>query len=358
VSAAARRSARSALDAARPAVARLDPSRGPEDLAADIIESWGAVETALRSLVGGSALTGQALIREARGRQMIDFDQANSLADFQAARDRLERVDYHPSEADLNAARTAFLKLDSSLVGDAPVDSRGPVAAASTAAAAPAPPPETVSIEPLPSSGRGVPVWAALLVAALAVAVIGGVGYYAFAGRGTTSSVDKGVQYYRTGQREAAVGEFNKAVRENPKSALPHIYLARMAREVGNFSMASQELQLALTAEPTNALALREMGANLLAQGNYDLARRFYIRAVQADPNDKTAQGYLGCTLMRLGRTQEATTFFNRAGQGPWTNCPAAPPMQPGMPGAQPGAPGTVPIQPPGTTPVTPRPTP
>jgi len=37
------RSARAALDAARPAVARLDSSRGPEDLAADLIETWGAV---------------------------------------------------------------------------------------------------------------------------------------------------------------------------------------------------------------------------------------------------------------------------------------------------------------------------
>ena len=104
------------------------------------------------------------------------------------------------------------------------------------------------------------------------------------------------------GQREVAVSAFNRAVRENPKSApLPHIYLARMAREVGNFTLANQELQLALQADPNNAIALREMGANLLTQENFELARRFYVRAVQADPTDKTAQGYLGCTLMRLG---------------------------------------------------------
>ena len=89
-------------------------------------------------------------------------------------------------------------------------------------------------------------------------------------------------------------------MREDPKTPLPHIYLARMAREVGNFTLATQELQLALEADPTNAIALREMGANLLTQGNYELARRFYVRAVQADPTDKTSQGYLGCTLMRL----------------------------------------------------------
>jgi tetratricopeptide (TPR) repeat protein len=366
VNVAVRRSARAALDAARPAVARLDEARGPEDLAADLIETWSAVESALRSLVGGSALTGQALIREARQAQAINFDQANALADFQAARARLDDHSYRPGDGDVNAARMAFLKIDSALASDAADAGAASVAAAAVAnapaAAAPAP------IEPVSTGGRGVPVWAALLVAVIAIVVIGGVGYYAFAGRRSSGSLEKGVQYYNGGQREAAVGEFNKAVRENPKSALPHIYLARMAREAGNFSMASQELQLALTAEPANALALREMGANLLTQGNqaasqgnpmvaqqnFDLARRFYVRAVQADPNDKTAQGYLGCTLVRLGRTTEAANFLTRAGQGPWSSCQPAGPMQPGMPGMQPGAPGTVPA--PGSAPVLPRP--
>jgi len=143
---------------------------------------------------------------------------------------------------------------------------------------------------------------------------------------GGTDSLQQGVDAYVRGQREVAVNAFNKAARENAKSALPHVYLARMAREVGNLTLASQELQLALEAEPANAIALREMGANLLTQGNYELARRFYVRAVQADPNDKTAQGYLGCTLMRLNRASEATSFLNRAGPGPWSNCtPVAP---------------------------------
>jgi tetratricopeptide (TPR) repeat protein len=138
--------------------------------------------------------------------------------------------------------------------------------------------------------------------------------------------LQQGVDAYLRGQREVAVNAFNKAARENPRAALPHVYLARMAREVGNLTLASQELQLALEAEPSNAIALREMGANLLTQGNYELARRFYVRAVQADPTDKTAQGYLGCTLMRLNRASEATAFLNRAGAGPWSNCtPVAP---------------------------------
>jgi Flp pilus assembly protein TadD len=149
-------------------------------------------------------------------------------------------------------------------------------------------------------------------------------------GGGANASINQGVDAYTRGQREVAVNAFNKAVRENTKLAVPHIYLARMAREVGNFTLASQELQLALEAEPSNPVALREMGANLLTQGNYELARRFYVRAVQADPTDKSAQGYLGCTLMRLNRASEATSFLNRAGPGPWSNCTPAQPTASG----------------------------
>jgi tetratricopeptide (TPR) repeat protein len=338
------RGARFALDAARPAVARLDTSRGPEDLAADLIETWSAVEAALRSLVGSTTLSGQPLIREARGRQMINFDQANALAEFQAVHDRVQSTTYHPTDADINAARSAFLKLDSALLGDSGAEPLRPAHGVSPRAApqvvtttpivAETPPPtQSMLVAPPPR----FPLWMLAALGILVVTVIAVGGYFIFGHRGT-SSVQQGVDAYTRGQREVAVNAFNKAVRDDAKDPLPHIYLARMAREVGNFSLASQELQLALQADPNNALALREMGADLLAQGNYELARRFYIRAVQADPTDKSAQGYLGCTLMRLGRVPEATTFLNRAGPGPWTGCTpvANPNAQNAIPGQSP----------------------
>ena len=341
------RGARAALDAARPAVARLDATRGPEDLAADLIETWGAMESALRALVGSSVLTGQPLIREARQRQLIDFDQANSLAEFQAVHDRLQSTSYRPTESDLNAARSAFLKLDSGLMGDTGVEAPRPAPRDPYGRGAPPPAAVAAPIEtevPVPvAGGRGMPVWGFVVIgAAIFAALIVG-GYYAFGNRGV-GPLQQGIDAYRNGQREAAVSAFNRAAREDPKAPLPHIYLARMAREVGNFSLATQELQLALQSDPNNALALREMGADLLAQGNFELARRFYVRAVQADPTDKTAQGYLGCTLMRLGRIPEGTSFINRAGPGPWTGC--TPVMNPNQPGGIAGQ-GPIPMPPP-----------
>lgn len=321
------REARAALDAARPAIARLDGSRNSEDLAADLIEMWGAVESGLRSLVGTTILTGQALIREARQRQLISFDSANAIAEFQAVNDRVHNTSYRPTDVDVKAARDAFLKLDAALLATATSEFARPAptppftpppSAAATAV------PEPV-LAPVARPPRRVPLWAyAGLAGVLMVVII--VALLSRGGAGGSNSLKEGVDAYTRGQREVAVNAFNKAVRENPRDAIPHVYLARMAREVGNLTLASQELQLALEAEPANAIALREMGANLLTQGNYELARRFYVRAVEADPTDKIAQGYLGCTLMRLNRASEATSFLNRAGRGPWSNCtPVAP---------------------------------
>jgi tetratricopeptide (TPR) repeat protein len=338
VSTPAQRSARAALDAARPAVARLDATRGSEDLAADLIETWSAVEAALRVLVGSSALTGQALIREARQRQMLNFDQANALAEFEAVHTRLHNTSYRPAEVDVAAARNAYLKLDAALTGDIIEAPRSTAAGpAAIVASVPVTATEPVGGATSPTSAtRRAPRWL-IPAAVLVVIVLVVAGYFAFVPRGN-SSLDQGVAAYRAGQREVAMSAFTKASRDDPKAVLPHVWMARMARDVGNFTLAGQELSTALQIDPNNSSALREMGSNMLQQGNAELARRFYVRAVTNDPSDKTSEGYLGCALMRLNRAQEGTAFLNRAGPGPWSNCSApAPGTQPGgLPGSQP----------------------
>ena len=130
---------------------------------------------------------------------------------------------------------------------------------------------------------------------------------------------------------ETARGEFARAVKDDPQSPTPHVFLARISRDQGDLATARAELDTALRLDPRNYNALREMGLVLFASRQYDLARRFFIRAVQANPQDRASQGYLGCALMRLGRVQEGTNFINKAGSGTWTNClqPATQPTPP-----------------------------
>ena len=327
----ARRSALTALDSARPAIARLDVTRDAEDLAADLIEGWTAVESALRALVGGGASSGQTLIRDARQRQMLSFEQANALAEFNAAAERAHRTDYQPGENDVNAARDGFLKFESSLMTSG--NDTAPLGKSATAVTRP------VDVSPTPSDaaastsgGRGLPSWAVLALGLVVLVGVGAAGWYAFAGRKGSDALAQGISYYRAGQREAAAGAFSKAARDDPKDPLPHVYLSRMAREVGNYSLSLQEATLAVTAGPTDHVALREMASYSLTVGNLDAARRFYIRAIEADATDRDAMGWLGCTFARLGNQPQATTWGGRAGAGPWTPCIQAGPVPPGAP--------------------------
>jgi tetratricopeptide (TPR) repeat protein len=342
----AQRAALDALNAARPIVARLDVGKNSEDLAADLIEAWNVVETGLRSLVGGSALTGQMLIRELRQRQLLSLEQANALAEFHAARERAARTDYRPTAADVAAARDAFLKLEAGLLGDS----------ANTFAPRPVganvPPPPARSTVPLDTvstpAAAAVPVttvrarqpWLPVLIIVVGLLIVGGLAWYALASRATSSkSYQEGVVAYREGRREAAAGAFIKATKDDSTDPMPHVYLSRMAREAGNLATAQQEAVKAVQLGPSNAVALRELASASFAQQNYDAARRFYIRALQIDGTDRLSQGYLGCSLVRLGRLDEGVRWIQRAGTGPWAACAPAP--------------GTVPAgtMPPGMTP-------
>ena len=309
------RAALDAVHAARPIVARLSSARDKEDVAADIIEAWTAVETGLRSLVGGTALTGQALIRELRQRQFLTLEQANALAEFHAARERASRTEYAPTDGDVNAVRDAFLKLEAGLLGQ--TDAPRPVVTAPLSAA-------PVVAPVLVATPRTRPTWLIPAVA-LGVVVLLAALWMAFGRKGGSSAYDQGVVAYSEGRREAAQGDFRKASADNPNDPMPHVYLARMEREAGNLTNASSEALLAVKADPNSGPALRELGSVLFAEQNFDAARKFYIRAVQADTTDRLAMGFLGCSLIRIGHIDEGTRFVQRAGTGAWSTCAPAP---------------------------------
>lgn len=314
-------SQRAALDAvhsARPIVARLSATRDKEDLAADIIEAWSAVETGLRSLVGGSSLGGQALIRELRQRQFLSFEQANALAEFHAARERAGRTDYAPTETDVNAVRDAFLKLEAGLMVDpAPAKAASPAASPRVDTTIP-----QTTEHPTPVRTR--PTWLVPALGAVGVIIVVVLAWFLFAGRRGNAAYEQGVQAYREGRREAAEGDFRKAASDDPNDPMPHVYLARMERERGNLNNANAEAVKAVQLGPNNATALRELASVLFAAQNYDSARKFYTRAISADTSDRLSQGFLGCSLVRLGRVDEGLRWIQRAGTGAWSSCASA----------------------------------
>jgi tetratricopeptide (TPR) repeat protein len=308
VTTSAQRAARSALDAGRPALERLDRTHDSEDVAAALIESWEAVEQALRALAGSTALAGQALVHELRQRNMLSLNDAHTLVDFGAAADRARVPQYVPTAADAATARTAFEQLHSIVERD---ESTRPAHTGPLS-----PPPASLDV-PAPRSnllGRIIAVVAVLAVAGAGV-------YYAFIRDREPADLLRGRQAYAAGDRLMAKTAFAAAAGSDPALAEPHIYLGRMAREEGDMPTASAELRRAVELEPENAVAHRELAGFLLATGRPDLARTFYDRALRIDPTDRNAMGYMGCTLMQLGRPDLAQRFLQRAGGGPWQQC-------------------------------------
>ena len=168
----------------------------------------------------------------------------------------------------------------------------------------------------------------AVLLAAAIVVLLAMPGYFAAkrwmadrAAPQNNAALQRGVQLWQEQKGDIAEAEFTAAARQLPASALPRIYLSRLARERGDLNVALNEAGQAVRLEPTNALALREMGSVLLARSDYDGARRFFVRAVRANPRDQTAMGWLACALHRLGEIDQSARWSARAGVGGWSSC-------------------------------------
>jgi tetratricopeptide (TPR) repeat protein len=323
-----RSAAEAALAAGRATYSRLDQIRGPEDAAADLIELWGAAESAMRAMLGGSSLSGQALVRELRQRNLLSLDQANALVSFWDARSRVESVGYNPTLTDVGYARAGYNGIteavrDSSRPVPVPEPNQATVAPPEPAT----PPPYEASTVSRSASSRkslwSVPV---IVAAAVILVVIAGLAYVLF---GRSSSYDKqmarGVDLMHAGQPEAARAIFTQVILDHPSEADPHVFLSRLDRNEGDITTAKQELATAIRLDSENALAQREMGLLLLSEHNPSLAKNFLLRAVQAAPNDSAAQGYLGCALMQLKQVDLAQRFLTRAGPGSWSSCATLP---------------------------------
>jgi len=194
--------------------------------------------------------------------------------------------------------------------------------------AANAPPVVTEQVAPGTQMSSGV---ARLVGWAFALVLIGGVSAFAIADHRspgwiealpwTSAARSRGLAAYGAGQFDVARVAFREAESAHPRDPIPHIYLARIARETGDLTTARVEATAALHVAPRSAEAQREMGAYLLADGRPELARRFYVRAIAIDPDDLSSQGWFACALARLGRLAAANRWLHRAGPGTWSAC-------------------------------------
>ena len=292
----------SSLNGARPVLAHFDKPRSAEDLAADIIDLWSGVESALQTLVGNSSLTGQQLVRAARQAELISLDQAHALLEFLAARDRANRTSYKPTQADGDAAVDGFRALEGALSGSVTTSassrtsSSTPSQPAYTPRSRPAvtpPPAQPVSPYAPPGSGGGYrvpPAYSGKKMAGPPTIELPG----AFMSEGTTSSkTPAGTGGVGRGQVAHAL-EVAERRRRFPSLSLP-IWLAIAV--IALVLIGGGYWLLGRGGSSDDNIAA---GITAMKNGQMETARGEFAKAVKDAPNAATPHVFLA----RLARDQ------------------------------------------------------
>jgi tetratricopeptide (TPR) repeat protein len=93
------------------------------------------------------------------------------------------------------------------------------------------------------------------------------------------------------GKLDAAIGEYDEAVKLNPKLVALYIDRAALRDRKGDKEQALADYEAAIKADPASGLAYNARGDFYRAQGDYQHALADYDQAIEKQPNDLTAYG-------------------------------------------------------------------
>ena len=121
-----------------------------------------------------------------------------------------------------------------------------------------------------------------------------------------------GLAYYLQKKHDLAAAQFEQAVRLNASLYYPHYFLARIRRTQKRSREAVALIQHALTLQPENQEARRELAANYVALKQFRRAIQVYQTCLKSDPRDMELLYDLGLIYMNL--TKDA---FDRVAELP-----------------------------------------
>ena len=115
------------------------------------------------------------------------------------------------------------------------------------------------------------------------------------------------------GQIDAAIKEFQEAIRLKPDYAHAHNNLGSALYEKGQTDKATREFQEAIRLKPDYAEAHNRFGVTLVRKGQSDAAIREFQEAIRLKPDYAEAHGNLGGALVRKGQIDEAIRELQEA---------------------------------------------
>jgi tetratricopeptide (TPR) repeat protein len=124
---------------------------------------------------------------------------------------------------------------------------------------------------------------------------------------------NRGGLYYKGGEYDQAISDFNKALEVNPNYAYAYRNRGNAYSSKGQDDQAILDYGRALEVNPRDALAYYNRGNAYGRKGQYDQAISDYNKALEINPRDALAYYNRGNAYDRKGRYDQAISDFNKA---------------------------------------------
>ena len=126
----------------------------------------------------------------------------------------------------------------------------------------------------------------------------------AYSGRGAARNAK--------GDREGALLDFAQALKLNEKLVEVYNNRGHALLDQGEFDKAIEDFNRAIELKPTLVTAHQGRGASFMKQGRLDLAVKDFTRTLELDPSNPEAYANRGLALMVLGKEKEALTDLQK----------------------------------------------
>lgn len=123
----------------------------------------------------------------------------------------------------------------------------------------------------------------------------------------------RGIIYTNLGDENAALAEFNEAVRLDPYFSGAYSNRANIYSKRGDDVRAVQSYLAALRFSPKNAMAHNNYAWHLARRGEFDKAAKYIVAAEALGDGFQALYDTQGHVFMMLGRTEEAEVAFGKA---------------------------------------------
>ena len=124
---------------------------------------------------------------------------------------------------------------------------------------------------------------------------------------------NRGTVYYKTGDYDRGIADFEKAIELNPNDTEAHLGLGIVWSKKGDHDRAIAHFNKAVDLRPADAMMYIHRGVTYDEKGDFDQAIADFSRAINLDPTNALAHYNRGLSYSHRGRISNATADFDKA---------------------------------------------